>query len=190
MTDIFQLVRSTNILKTDSYIISYKHIAEYMSSIGEFSEREFVCCAHIVYGWMPTILEINSKDPSLSLQEGALLLNIAKTRRLEKMEIEILARLINNSVVGASKLLHFVSPDKHAIWDSRVYAFLHKRRPYNYLVNNSENYFKYLGSLDRHLMDQRFCEFHQSVNGKIGYEVSALRAAELIMFLNSPVVAN
>jgi hypothetical protein len=35
-------------------------------------------------------------------------------------------------------------------------------------------------------VDERFPEFYQSVKDKVGYDVSKVRAIELVMFLNAP----
>ena len=66
---------------------------------------------------------------------GDMLTKAKQGLRLEAWEIDALAGLVNNSVVGASKLLHFVAPQTYAIWDSKVYAFVHERRPHHYRVN-------------------------------------------------------
>jgi hypothetical protein len=54
-------------------------------------------------------------------------------------------------------------------------------------VNEVANYRHYLSLLASIRSDSRFDAFHQSINGTLGYEVSPLRAIELVMFLNAPV---
>jgi hypothetical protein len=78
---------------------------------------------HVVYGWMPTI-------PNLALPAGLLpaqrarvveLLNDARARLLTIPELTFLKTYFtNNSIVGLSKLLHFLAPARYAIWDKRV----------------------------------------------------------------------
>lgn len=109
------------------------------------------------------------------------------TGALSDKEITSLAKLVNNSLVGASKLLHFVAPNQFAIWDSKIYAFVFDQKPYNYRVNEVANFRSYLNTLALIQTDSRFTAFHASVNAKIGYSVSPLRAIELVMFLNAPV---
>lgn len=140
----------------------------------------------MAYGWMPTILDLYTKKPNIDLPIAAGLLNTVKvTGTLADAQIEQLACLVNNSLVGASKLLHFISPHKFAIWDSKVYAFVHQKKANNEIREVSK-YRRYLGLLSRHEQDSRFSGFHASVNNKIGYEVSSLRTLELIMYLNAP----
>jgi hypothetical protein len=75
-----------------------------------------------------------------------------------------------------------------AIWDSKIYAFIFQKRPHNYRVNEVGNYRRYQSVLSTIRRDSRFEAFHASVNTKIGYGVSPLRAIELVMFLNAPVI--
>lgn len=189
MVDVFQLEPHTRVLQDDSYIQAYPHILSYFSAKATFDAADMVRGAHMVYGWMPTVLELYPKLPNPDIAAGAALLTKAKdTRALSDQEIASLAALVNNSLVGASKLLHFVAPDQFAIWDSKIYAFVFEKKPYNYRVNEVPSYRTYLGMLSRIRDDSRFSAFHDSVNRKVGYKVSPLRAIELVMFLNAPVV--
>jgi hypothetical protein len=139
----------------------------------------------MVYGWMPTILELHPGPPGLDFNGGAKLLTRAKhNEALSDNDIDSLSCLINHSLVGASKLLHFVAPSKFAIWDTKVYAFVFEEKPYNYRVNQIANYRHYLNKLAQLQSDPRFGAFLRAVNKKIGYDVSPLRSLELVMYLN------
>ena len=73
----------------------------------------------------------------LCADRGAELLTRARGQgALSDEEIGALASLINNSLVGASKLLHFVAPEHFAIWDLRIYRFLYEREPHPYRVKS------------------------------------------------------
>ena len=186
MLDVFELEPTTSISKDDSYLLSYPYLLSYFSAKSSFTPEEVVCGAHMVYGWMPTILELYPKKSGLELSEAAYILNAVKdTGKLSDSHIEQLSRLVNNSFVGASKLLHFISPRTFAIWDSKVYAFVYMEKPHNYRVNDISKYRYYLELLNRYQQDGRFSTFHASVNNKIGYKVSPFRALELIMYLNA-----
>jgi len=188
MANVFDLEPHTRVLQDDSYILSYPHILSYFSAKATFDPADMVRGAHMVYGWMPTVLELYLEPPNPDLAAGAALLTRAKgTGALSDQEITSLAGLVNNSLVGASKLLHFVAPDQFAIWDSKIYAFVFEKKPYNYQVNEVASYRRYLSMLVSIRADARFNAFHASVNGKIGYAVLPLRAIELVMFLNAPV---
>lgn len=189
MEDVFRLEPMTQVDRDDSYILSYPHILSYFSRLAAFDAADLVRGAHMVYGWMPTILELRVASSRVDLEVGAALLSRAKgVGTLTDGEIASLSSLVNNSLVGASKLLHFVAPDRFAIWDSKIYAFVFEQRPHNYRVNRISGYRAYLEALRHVRSDARFARFHASVNTKVGYEVSPLRAIELVMFLNSPDV--
>ncbi|WP_152222281.1 hypothetical protein [Pseudomonas sp. SCB32] len=185
MKDVFQIEPHTEIDRAQSYIRAYPHILAALKSPQPLDEQAFVCGAHMVYGWMPTILEIHISG-TVDAHAGAALLNKARTEgRLDNEEIKQLAGLINHSVVGASKLLHFVNPEAFAIWDSNIYYFLHGEPGNNSRVNKVGRYASYSNYLRRLTQDQRFPEFHSSVNRKMGYAVSPLRALEVVMFINA-----
>ncbi|MEK7854917.1 MAG: hypothetical protein AAB288_02420, partial [Acidobacteriota bacterium] len=166
----------------------YPYLIDYFASKPSLSAGDLVAGAHMAYGWVPTILDLYPNQSGVSLDAGAELLTKAKQNGfLDDSEISALASLVNNSFVGASKLLHFVTPDNFAIWDSRVYFFLHAQRPYASRVNSATNYREYLKTLSDLRRDSRFPGFHTSINRKIGYRVSTLRALELVMFLGGSV---
>jgi hypothetical protein len=85
------------------------------------SEEDFVKIVAFAYSWMPTVPEwYDSFDwiycaPLIeSLREGDL--------SVRKALLEHLVPVINNSIVGVSKVLHFISPYNTPIIDSNVIA--------------------------------------------------------------------
>lgn len=64
----------------------------------------------IVYGWMPTIFEFKNQEDFVVATN----LNKAKVSEpLKSKDYETLKRLLNGSLVGTSKLLHFINPEKY-----------------------------------------------------------------------------
>lgn len=186
MRNIFSLEPPTTIPKDKSYIISYPYMISFFRDKDTFTEADVVCGAHMIYGWMPTILDLYPAKSALNLSAAALLLTrVRQGFALTDQEIEQLACVINNSLVGASKLLHFVAPDNYAIWDSKICKYYLNKQAYAYRVNDVSAYKSYLSELLILKEDPRFPAFHESVNNKVGYLVSPLRALELIMFLNA-----
>ncbi|MCD0420835.1 DUF6308 family protein [Rubrivivax sp. JA1024] len=188
MRDIFSLEPTTEILADDSYVVSYPYLLEYFSSKPSLEAGDVVRGAHMIYGWMPTILELYPEQGRSGLDAAAQ--TLAKARvgsELSDKEIEALASLVNNSLVGASKLLHFVAPNHFPIWDSKVYSFVHEKRSHHYRVNSIPTYRKYVALLKDLAAKPDFQKLHASVQNKLGYNVSPLRALELVMFLNAPV---
>ena len=184
MKRIFELEPSISVARNSSYLRSYPFLVSYFAERPELGEADVVRGSHMVYGWMPTILDLDAVSvKGTSLPQAASLLNEAKKRDLTHAELAALKGVINNSIVGASKLLHFVAPDRYPIWDSRIYLYCNRRSGHAYQVNNIDAYLAYRSELQDLIDDERFFAFHASVNDKVGYPVSKMRAAELMMFL-------
>ncbi len=178
-------VRLKNMTKEDtlSYDKSYDAFLRYFSSKDVITEDDLIISSNFTYGWMPTIL--NFKDTNFS--ECVEILNKSKTvDRLEKYEIEALKRLINNSLVGSSKLLHFINPEKYAIWDSRVCNFLSGSTS-KHFIEKSEIFFEYLDICLEVIGNDKYetliyQPYMQIMNNK---NASKMKSIEQIMFLNS-----
>ena len=86
-------------------------------------------------------------------------------------------------MVGVSKFLHFISPKKYAIWDSRVYSYINNGiKPHNYQMKKPELYVEYLKELEGVLKEDIVKEIQSTVEEACGYKVTPLRAVELVMF--------
>lgn len=186
MQNIFEIEKNTVIDNNDSYVTTYPYLIEFFSSKPSLNICDLICGSHMVYGWMPTILHIHIDD-RINTPEIIQTLNDAKNgAELSLEKIYNLSKIVNNSVVGASKLLHFISPNNFPIWDSKVYSFIHNKKPHNQSVNNVNKYLAYTKILKEYSQQPEFEKFHNSVQKKIGYEVSPLRSLEIVMFLNAP----
>lgn len=191
MKNVFALEPSTPIVKNDSYILSYPHIIDYFARKTSLKLGDVVCGAHMVYGWMPTILELDLNREKIDLDKTLQTLNDAKSGNdVSTEQISDLASFINNSIIGASKLLHFVAPYCFPIWDSKIYFFIHENYPYHSRVNSIKKYIEYIDILKNLKQNENFTNFYNSVQRKIGYEISPLRSLELVMFLNAPSINN
>ena len=91
----------------------------------------------------------------------------------------------NNSLVGASKILHFINPDVYVIWDSRVCSFLKElsEKPCN--VTSIKYYWSYLDLCKEVSLDPKFQPVHEKNKTKLGYEITPMRTVEQIMFIGS-----
>ncbi|KPQ01685.1 hypothetical protein [Marinobacter sp. HL-58] len=169
--------------KQDSYLLSYRDLLEHFEGINHLTSKDLVVGAHMVYGWMPTIVHLNKKDSDPD--ETLHILQSIKNGNTDLSEDHLITikHYINNSVVGASKLLHFIRPDQYPIWDSKIFEFTHRRERQQYLVNNPATYLQYRAKMLELEQQPGFPRLHAFVNSKLGYEVSGLRALELVMFL-------
>lgn len=164
-----------------TYHKSYKHFVSYFSEKPQLTELDLVIGANFTYGWMPTILNFKSNE----FDSAVRIINKAKKpERIDDDEIIVLKGLINNSLVGVSKLLHFINPDVYAIWDSRVCNFLtgksHKQK-----IEKVSLFWSYLDLCQRVRRHPEFDNIHKSFIKKIAYDVSPMRTLEQIMFINS-----
>jgi hypothetical protein len=181
----------------EPYLRAYPHLLAALHG-RHITPTVFVEAAHMVYGWMPAVLVLSPRDPQRPFVAEAALVDRVRAGGglLTEEEIETLAASMTEklgSVIGLSKLLHFVCPEHYAIWDTRVHAFLlypgqagPVRKPNYVTVNRVSRYWDYLGALRTLVLKPDFPAFHQSVNQQLGYPVSAMRAAELVMFSNAP----
>ena len=147
----------------------------------------FVQGAHMVYGWMPTVLSI--KYDRLPDALGALRqLQLVEDVPLGPTQWTALAEAVNNSLVGASKLAHFVAPQRAAIWDSKVIRYLVRghastaRPAIQRRAPHVTSFMRYQSAMRAARGGVRATSLKEKVSGRLGYAVSELRAMELTMF--------
>jgi hypothetical protein len=169
----------TTASKDHSIHRSYQHFISFYAQKDSLTEHDIVIGAFFTYGWMPTMLDLRG-DLTSTIE----ILNRVKADgiRPTTKEIKSIASHINGSVVGTSKLMHFIRPDVHAIWDSRVYRYLHQKRPYIYRLEAPDVYAAYLDLIGRLAQDARFPGLKENLESQIGYEVSDTRIAEYVMY--------
>jgi len=164
-----------------TYDISYPEFLKYFSDIKTITKHNLIIGINFTYGWMPTIFDFRSDK----FDEAIEILNNAKNGVvLTIAQLETLKGLFNNSLVGTSKLLHFVNPAKFPIWDSRVYYYLTGELAYNHRIGNCEAYFSFIKFCEYLTQINEYEEIHQSICKRLGYPMAKLRTVELIMYLN------
>jgi len=164
--------------RNDSYIKSYPEFINYFKRIDSITEHNLVISSHFVYGWMPTIINLNIQDKKLVLD----LLNKVKSNEiLNQEQLEELKKVINNSTVGLSKLLHFINPKYYVIWDSRIYRYLTDRKS-QYGIGDASKYIQYIEDIKNIISHPNYKSMHNIVIEKLGYDVEPTRVIELIMF--------
>jgi hypothetical protein len=168
-----------------SYYISYLEFLEHFKKIDKFEKHDVIIGIHLIYGWMPTICHLKSVD----FAEAANILNKVKKDEplLTEEELDRLKKVFNNSIVGTSKLLHFINPENYPIWDSNVCRYLnipaHK-------ANNIDVYLQYIDAC-RNIIEQckdEITRVKEAMNEfepyKVQNKISDMRAVELVMFTN------
>ena len=169
----------------NSYNKSYYHFVKYFKDKQQLTEHDLIIAANFTYGWMPTILEFKSDEFDLAVS----IVNKAKqSKRISDEELLVLKKLMNNSIVGVSKILHFINPNVYAIWDSRVCNFL-TGKAHAYKVQKSGLFWAYLDLCQKVAAAPEFEVIHRNYQEKVGYEITPMRTVEQIMFIcsNNPI---
>ena len=106
-----------------SYLNSYNEFIKFFRNKDGIDKEDFIIGCHFVYGWMPTVLNLDLTY----FDEYHILSNLFKVKNgnylLSKEELGQINKCINNSMVGTSKLLHFINPNIYAIWDSKIFSY-------------------------------------------------------------------
>jgi len=161
---------------------SYKEFLRYFERLEKITAHEFVIGASFTYSWMPTTLTLRHRDQFENV--AAYLEAVRMGIDLDCDSLSLINTVVNNSMVGTSKLLHFVSPKTYPIIDSRIDTYLDGKHSAARLYN-VDHYMSYTCGCRRAVEDERFETVHRYVNKSLGYDVTALRALELVMFLTA-----
>jgi len=165
--------------KRTSDLVSYKEFISFFEKLKIITEHDLIIGINFTYGWMPTIFEFTSNE----IKSATAILNKVKTDTLlTSAELTTLRNLFNNSLVGTSKLLHFINPKVYAIWDSRVYHYLTKMTAYDYKLKNVDSYLEYLNWIKTVIADENFKDLKKEIINKVGYNISDYRTVEIILY--------
>jgi len=179
----FKDAKNTHASSKDSIHISYRHFIEYFENCERLEEHNVVIGAFFTYGWMPKMLNLKG-----DLSNTVTILNKVKRNgdKLDEAELRLIRQNVNRSFIGTSKLLHFVRPDIHVIWDSKVCAYLQHHSNEDYSTTKASDYYRYLLVINDIINDSRFNSVHSRLSSEIGYSVEKTRIAEYVMYRNSP----
>ena len=161
----------------DHWSRSYRAFLLFFERLDFIAPDDVLIGVNFVYGWMPTML----KKVNLSNLERAadVLTSVKKGKILDIGELNLIRSVTNDSVVGASKLLHFVNPYNFAIWDSKTCLYTHTK---GYLVDRSSTYISYLDRCRYLSKLPGFKEFFDIVKGQFPFSISPMRALDVVMF--------
>jgi hypothetical protein len=162
----------------DSFLLSYREFVLYFDEARPITRHHLIIGASCVYSWMPTILDFRSEE----FAAGVAILERARVEgHVSNCELGVLKHLINNSVGGASKLLHIVAPRSFAIWDSRVKSYLGPELTKR-AGDDIEECQQYWSMFRRLAATDEAGTLATAVGQLLGYPVTAMRALELVMF--------
>lgn len=175
---LFKEANEFTLSENNSYLKSYPEFIDYFKGINRITEHNLIISSHFVYGWMPTIINLNIPDKKLVL---GLFNKVKQKMILDQTELEVLKKTINNSMVGLSKLLHFINPEYYVIWDSRIYRYLTDRKS-QYGIGDTGRYIQYVEGVHNIVSHPNYSSIHELVMEKLGRNVLPPRVIELIMF--------
>ena len=165
-----------------SYVKSYESIIDFFND-NQLNENSLIQGAHMIYGWMPTILNITKHD----LDTQNVLLSVEKiSKEIDEANLIVLIKFMNNSNVGASKLLHFIYPEKYPIWDSKICEII-TDKSHTQKVQNTLNYINYCEAIQNLIneLPENLKNFKREFEEIFKYKISNVRAAELMLFLTA-----
>ena len=180
LTNIANNFKSTE----ENYLLSYPYFLNYFQNLESINLENLVIGISFTYSWMPTILKaLNLKNT----EEVLFILNeVKKGKLIDEQQLTTLKTTFNNSLVGTSKLLHFINPKQYAIWDSRVFRFLNNVEPHKYRLEKPRAYMEYLKLIEELKNEKAFTAFFDLMKQKVGYDITEYRALELAFFKGTP----
>lgn len=164
----------------ENYLLSYPHFLSYFESLKTINLENLMIGISFTYSWMPTILK------SIKLENTEKILSILNEvkngNNINEVQLATLKSAFNNSLVGTSKLLHFINPKQYAIWDSRVFRFLNNEEPHKYKLEKPKTYIEYIEFIENLKNEKTFEAFYKLMKQKVGYKITEYRALELAFF--------
>ena len=178
--DFEKLEQSTSVVdrRLWTYLTSYPYYLDFFEDAEEITPTELIQGCALVYSWMPTTLNFRKNNFEEVLES----LNRLKDdgKRLSAEEFSRLKALVNNSVTGTSKLLHFINPTVYPIWDSRVNRILTGSKSGTNTISKYENYLELFDGL---IADEKMEIVREALSTKINQPISKARAFEMLLFL-------
>jgi hypothetical protein len=178
-------------LRAYTYLATYPAIVSLASEPSALDFARFHQIAVMAYGWMPRILQLDREymEPALMALRRARTATVAD---LVAGDIEPVSRCLH-SVVGASKVLHFVNPYVFPISDSGIVRF--RGIPVSDLEDERQ-YCVYVREVHRITQELGFDAFRKDfaavyrarleVSGIPPYEITPVRTVEAAAFELAP----
>jgi len=176
-------------ISSDHYSKAYPILLERVhQKTGKTTWEQAIFALHVVYGWMPTIPQLKRimNWPDEKKENYIETLNkMLADKNTECENFNKVKEFVNNSAVGASKLLHFFSHENFPIWDSRVakafYAI--NNVPYSQ-INKPSNWQTYTKTLREWIKKSDVINRCKEIRSSASFldKVSDIRIVELVLF--------
>lgn len=163
-----------------AYHATYEEFLRFFRERSTLTQHDLLLAAAFTYGWMPRILQIVPSEADAALKA---LQSARDGEEPSEAGLLAVARFLAGSVSGASKLLHFTSPERFPIWDSRVARFLGARAKVAGEQAKAEQYLAFARLCAELCRDSRSQALCSRVRAGFGSALSPFRALELVMYL-------
>lgn len=179
-------------ISSDAYSKVYPSLIRYWQKADDLDWDAALALLHMCYGWMPTIPnldEIGEWRVERQTELAALLRRARAGNDLDVAALEMLKSFCNNSMVGGSKLLHFLRPDRFVIWDKRVaLVFLAKSKLWHYQYNTIAAWQAYNQTVGQWSSESVVQQIAGQLREDFHYlsGVQTTRLIELVMFHGAP----
>ncbi|NMC99405.1 MAG: hypothetical protein GYA62_06780 [Bacteroidales bacterium] len=174
---LLELATRIENIESDKTNKAYPYLIKCAQREAEHRDLEAIIgLAHMVYGWMPTMVECDWEKYNENIWDKIIEGDITEAF------LSTIKAITNNSIVGASKLLHFCNPEKYAIWDSRVYKRITNETPYDSRVNDIEKYSIYMEHLRSIQENAVELKNYLIENKGIDLSASTMRCIEMVLF--------
>lgn len=173
-----------------TYLRTYQSILDAVAILPRTPESLISQVAVLAYGWMPRVARLDPKhysEASVSLVKAA----EDESNGVDQTVVSNIAECLH-SVVGASKVLHFVRPDVYPIWDSKVAKVWNGRDLSQSEMSNPAKYVEYTKAVHdlavSNEIDGFLTEFKAAYSERLAklniadYQLGTIRAIESAIF--------
>jgi hypothetical protein len=179
LTSLIEIANEFSTLPTMNLVTTYNNIISFTKRCISLNHDTitFHGLITMAYGWMPTMLNYNNIDYEKNFWRNAQL------GKIDSAFLTETKKLVNNSIIGTSKLLHFINPDMYAIYDSNVYNKICGEPGYYNKINKTAFYISYLKKL-RSLAKLKCTSLRNILISKnyIDINTSNMRAIEICLY--------
>jgi len=163
---------------------TYDFFKEMFTKSDSATQEQIILVMSVAYSWMPTMLGIKARYNSRKMKQASDIINslkiieskeqLSNNKKVES-DLNVLKEIINNSIVGVSKVLHLFS-DNAPIIDSRVirsWNKFFKKEKSKRIANSVKGYLRYWGLI---------LEWREAINKGRNRKVS-VREIEKLFYL-------
>lgn len=176
-------IESIDFNKTEKYLLTYPVFVEHFKAKQVFTKTDILQGIAFVYSWMPRVISIDETHTE-PFAEAVNKFKVTNTG--DDQLIDLATGCCGGSLVGASKLLHFIFPSIFPIYDSHVYKyFFNKEKAHHYNVKMKDNYIMYRNECLELAKTKEANKLNKFIAAKLDYYITNLRAIEMAIFYAS-----